>query len=144
MKDSSSDMSRATSGTPASPAAFSPTGASSKTPRRIASGSALSAASEQHDKLANGASLPTQLESLGAADRDGSVHSSDAGTDQSPSLSLLLSDDNHSQKDEGKETVEPWEAFKWTPLKKISDELYSEDVRRQSGLASVLAVSVTN
>ncbi|GAB5590440.1 hypothetical protein Unana1_05340 [Umbelopsis nana] len=40
-----------------------------------------------------------------------------------------------------KENVEPWEAFKWTPLRKISDDLHSEAVRHSGGLATVMAVS---
>lgn len=40
-----------------------------------------------------------------------------------------------------KENLEPWEAFKWTPLRKISDHLHSEAVRHSGGLATVMAVS---
>ncbi|CAG8447350.1 141_t:CDS:10 [Funneliformis mosseae] len=36
---------------------------------------------------------------------------------------------------------EPWEAFRWTPLSKISEHLYSSDTRQSEGLATVLAVS---
>ncbi|KAG1124197.1 hypothetical protein G6F42_009846 [Rhizopus arrhizus] len=36
--------------------------------------------------------------------------------------------------------AEPWEAFKWTPLTKISHQLYSDDIK-QSGLISVMTVS---
>ncbi|KAG9304504.1 hypothetical protein G9A89_020068 [Geosiphon pyriformis] len=36
---------------------------------------------------------------------------------------------------------EPWEAFKWAPLNKISDHLYSTSVRQSAGLPTVLAVS---
>ncbi|KAI8355142.1 Golgi CORVET complex core vacuolar protein 8-domain-containing protein [Blakeslea trispora] len=43
--------------------------------------------------------------------------------------------------DDGKGNMEPWEAFKWTPLIKISDQLYSEEMKRESGLISVMAVS---
>ncbi|RCI03453.1 Vacuolar protein sorting-associated protein 8, partial [Rhizopus stolonifer] len=41
----------------------------------------------------------------------------------------------------GNDNIEPWEAFKWTPLIKISDQLYSEEIKRESGLISVMAVS---
>jgi hypothetical protein len=40
-----------------------------------------------------------------------------------------------------KDNIEPWEAFKWTPLVKISDQLYSDDIRKESGLISVMVVS---
>jgi hypothetical protein len=40
-----------------------------------------------------------------------------------------------------KDNVEPWEAFKWTPLKKISDQLYSDAIKQESGLISVMVVS---
>ncbi|KAG1468723.1 hypothetical protein G6F56_003671 [Rhizopus delemar] len=36
--------------------------------------------------------------------------------------------------------AEPWEAFKWTPLVKISDQLYSDAIKQESGLISVMAV----
>ncbi|KAI7897400.1 Golgi CORVET complex core vacuolar protein 8-domain-containing protein [Mucor mucedo] len=42
---------------------------------------------------------------------------------------------------QSKENVEPWEAFKWTPLKKISDQLYSDAIKGESGLISVMVVS---
>ena len=61
-----------------------------------------------------------------------SRQSSEFGTfasDRSPSVSLMAED------------VEPWEAFKWTSLKKISDHLYADEMRRHNGLVSVLAVS---
>ncbi|KAI8374379.1 Golgi CORVET complex core vacuolar protein 8-domain-containing protein [Radiomyces spectabilis] len=57
---------------------------------------------------------------------------------QSPSLSQLVGEDSAL---EAKEGLEPWEAFKWTPLVKISDHLYSDATRMNSGLVSVLAVS---
>jgi WD40 repeat protein len=40
-----------------------------------------------------------------------------------------------------KDNLEPWEAFKWTPLRKISDHLHSEAVRHNGGLPTVIAVS---
>ncbi|RHZ52600.1 hypothetical protein Glove_460g50 [Diversispora epigaea] len=36
---------------------------------------------------------------------------------------------------------EPWEAFKWNPLNKISEHLYSPSVSQNAGLVTVLAVS---
>jgi hypothetical protein len=36
--------------------------------------------------------------------------------------------------------AEPWEAFKWTPLVKVSHQLYSNNIK-QSGLISVMTVS---
>ncbi|KAI8145911.1 Golgi CORVET complex core vacuolar protein 8-domain-containing protein [Fennellomyces sp. T-0311] len=129
--ESSSDISRATPGTPVSPATFSPTPSAitSKTPRRIASNPALSLASEHQAKLLNGTIIRSASEQ---DNRSGSRQSSEFGTfasDRSPSVSLLTED------------VEPWEAFKWTSLKKISDQLYADEMRRHNGLVSVLAVS---
>lgn len=43
--------------------------------------------------------------------------------------------------DNTKDNVEPWEAFKWTPLIKVSDQLYSSAIKQESGLISVMAVS---
>lgn len=40
-----------------------------------------------------------------------------------------------------KDNVEPWEAFKWTPLIKVSDQLYSPAIKQESGLVSVMVVS---
>ncbi|CAG8499382.1 17627_t:CDS:10, partial [Acaulospora colombiana] len=37
--------------------------------------------------------------------------------------------------------LEPWEAFRWAPLAKISEQLYSPDVSQNAGLVTVLAVS---
>ncbi|SAL95980.1 hypothetical protein [Absidia glauca] len=70
----------------------------------------------------------------------GSIHSYDAVSD--PSLSQLLAndDDDDRQGNEKQDDITS-EAFKWTPLLKISAHLYSKDVRRTSGLVSVLAVS---
>lgn len=42
---------------------------------------------------------------------------------------------------DGKENIEPWEAFSWTPLIKISDQLYSDAIKQESGLISVMVVS---
>jgi hypothetical protein len=41
----------------------------------------------------------------------------------------------------GKDNIEPWEAFSWTPLIKISDQLYSDAIKQESGLISVMVVS---
>lgn len=43
--------------------------------------------------------------------------------------------------DIAKDNVEPWEAFKWTPLIKVSDQLYSHAIKQESGLVSVMVVS---
>ncbi|KAF9969123.1 Vacuolar protein sorting-associated protein 8 [Actinomortierella ambigua] len=37
--------------------------------------------------------------------------------------------------------AEPWETFRWTPLAKLSDHLYSEEVKASLGLGTCLAVS---
>ncbi|OAD69130.1 hypothetical protein PHYBLDRAFT_85972, partial [Phycomyces blakesleeanus NRRL 1555(-)] len=71
-----------------------------------------------------------------------SHQSSDAGTQSDHSLSLsVLMNGTDSPQNESKDSVEPWEAFKWTPLLKISEQLYSDSVRKNSGLLTVLAVS---
>ncbi|KAI9264371.1 Golgi CORVET complex core vacuolar protein 8-domain-containing protein [Phascolomyces articulosus] len=143
--ESSSDISRATPGTPVSPGTFSPTppGITSKTPRRISSNPALSSlSSSDHphqytsSKLTNGSRAPSPaIVRSSTSEQDNaspSRQSSEFGTfasDRSPSSPLLAED------------VEPWEAFKWTSLKKISDQLYADDMRRHNGLVSVLAVS---
>lgn len=54
--------------------------------------------------------------------------------DSSRELSITMADND-------KENLEPWEAFKWTPLRKISDHLHSDAVRHSGGLATVMAVS---
>nr|CAG8473106.1 9731_t:CDS:10 [Entrophospora candida] len=36
---------------------------------------------------------------------------------------------------------EPWDAFRWKPMDKISDHLYSQNVSQSAGLPTVLAVS---
>lgn len=41
----------------------------------------------------------------------------------------------------GKENIEPWEAFKWMPLSKISSQLYSDAIKKESGLISVMIAS---
>ncbi|KAL9548901.1 hypothetical protein MBANPS3_005466 [Mucor bainieri] len=40
-----------------------------------------------------------------------------------------------------KDTIEPWEAFKWMPLSKISSQLYSDAIKKESGLISVMVAS---
>ncbi|KAM3583331.1 hypothetical protein VKS41_004245 [Umbelopsis sp. WA50703] len=59
---------------------------------------------------------------------------SNLNIDSSRELSITLGDTD-------KENLEPWEAFKWTPLRKISDHLHSDAVRHSGGLATVMAVS---
>ncbi|CAO3692358.1 unnamed protein product [Umbelopsis ramanniana] len=59
---------------------------------------------------------------------------SNINQDLSRELSMTLGE---SEKD----NLEPWEAFKWTPLRKISDHLHSEAVRHSGGLPTVMAVS---
>jgi hypothetical protein len=70
----------------------------------------------------------------------GSIHSYDAVSDPSLSQLLATDEDDERQGNEKQDDITS-EAFKWTPLLKISDHLYSKDVRRTSGLVSVLAVS---
>ncbi|KAG0190180.1 Vacuolar protein sorting-associated protein 8 [Apophysomyces sp. BC1034] len=52
-----------------------------------------------------------------------------------------LGDNNGILRSDSKDGPEPWEAFKWTPLVKISDQLYSDAIRNSSGLVSVITVS---
>ncbi|KAF7726811.1 Vacuolar protein sorting-associated protein 8 [Apophysomyces ossiformis] len=140
--DSSSDMSRMSAGTPASPAAhlsISPISSthtvspSPKSPRRTPDISG-------QDSRPSSATAVMQRYSPGGS--SASRHSSDFGnmSDKSSDLSVLLGDNNASRP-ESKDGPEPWEAFKWTRLEKISDQLYSEEIKRSSGLVSVLAVS---
>ncbi|KAI1313891.1 Vacuolar protein sorting-associated protein 8 [Mortierella claussenii] len=37
--------------------------------------------------------------------------------------------------------AEPWETFRWTPLLKLSDQLFSEEIKASSGLGTCIAVS---
>lgn len=139
-QDTPSNMSRATSGTPHSSAQMSPYPPSTRKAKRVTSYSTLSTSSLEQPRSSPGTPLRPRLDSpLGS-----SRHSSEIGTisDRSPPMSLLLAEESSVQLNEtGKENMEPWEAFKWTPLKKISDHIYAEHVKKQSGLASVLAVS---
>ncbi|KAI9478231.1 MAG: Golgi CORVET complex core vacuolar protein 8-domain-containing protein [Benjaminiella poitrasii] len=62
----------------------------------------------------------------------------DSSTSSSqPSFEMLESQSNATEN----ENIEPWEAFKWTPLVKISDQLYSDEMKKESGLVSVIVVS---
>lgn len=74
----------------------------------------------------SGHSLRQRLESS-AGDSD----SRQSSTEFNESLFLEDQQDN----------IEPWEAFKWTPLVKISDQIYSDDIKKESGLISVMVVS---
>ncbi|CAO3585498.1 unnamed protein product [Absidia cylindrospora] len=83
--------------------------------------------------IANSSHSLRRFDSSSAA---GSTHSYDAISD--PSLSQLLANDDDQDEKLGDMSSE---SFKWTPLVKISDHLYSKDVRQTSGLVSVMAVS---
>ncbi|KAF9216835.1 Vacuolar protein sorting-associated protein 8 [Podila verticillata] len=37
--------------------------------------------------------------------------------------------------------AEPWETFRWTPLLKLSDQLFSDEIKASSGLGTCIAVS---
>ncbi|KAG0275322.1 Vacuolar protein sorting-associated protein 8 [Linnemannia exigua] len=37
--------------------------------------------------------------------------------------------------------AEPWETFRWTPLLKLSDQLFSDDIKASTGLGTCIAVS---
>lgn len=64
-------------------------------------------------------------------------------TSQSPSQLFTTQQGSYSSSDLTIDGVqaEPWEAFRWTPLLKISDQLYSSDIKQESGLISVMSVS---
>ncbi|KAF9183247.1 Vacuolar protein sorting-associated protein 8 [Haplosporangium sp. Z 767] len=76
----------------------------------------------------------------------GSVASSSALTglqSRTSSISFSVSGINHS----GTHSpgpgagAEPWETFRWTPLLKLSDQLFSDDIKASSGLGTCIAVS---
>ncbi|KAI8352952.1 Golgi CORVET complex core vacuolar protein 8-domain-containing protein [Mortierella sp. GBAus27b] len=76
----------------------------------------------------------------------GSVASSSAFTGRhshnssvSYSVSGLHQSDSQSQGPGA--GAEPWETFRWTPLLKLSDHLFSEDIRASTGLGTCIAVS---
>ncbi|KAF9105660.1 Vacuolar protein sorting-associated protein 8 [Mortierella sp. GBA35] len=76
----------------------------------------------------------------------GSVASSSAITgrhSRTSSISFSVSGVNHSDSySPGPGAgAEPWETFRWTPLLKLSDQLFSDDIKASSGLGTCIAVS---
>ncbi|KAF9168823.1 Vacuolar protein sorting-associated protein 8 [Mortierella sp. AD011] len=76
----------------------------------------------------------------------GSVASSSALTGRhshTSSVSFSVSGLNHSDSHSPGpgSGAEPWETFRWTPLLKLSDQLYSEEIKASSGLGTCIAVS---
>ncbi|KAF9114740.1 Vacuolar protein sorting-associated protein 8 [Mortierella sp. AM989] len=76
----------------------------------------------------------------------GSVASSSALTgrrSRASSASFSITGLNHSEaQSPGQDSgVEPWETFRWTPLLKLSDQLFSEEIKASSGLGTCIAVS---
>ncbi|KAG0328132.1 Vacuolar protein sorting-associated protein 8 [Dissophora globulifera] len=76
----------------------------------------------------------------------GSVASSSALTGRhshTSSVSFSIAGLNHSDlTSQGPGTgAEPWETFRWTPLLKLSEQLFSEEIRASSGLGTCIAVS---
>ncbi|KAI7905949.1 Golgi CORVET complex core vacuolar protein 8-domain-containing protein [Cokeromyces recurvatus] len=63
----------------------------------------------------------------------------DSGTSSPQSSFDTL--ENQSNTTAEKENIEPWDAFKWTPLIKISSQLYSDQMKKENGLVSVIIVS---
>ncbi|KAG0358060.1 Vacuolar protein sorting-associated protein 8 [Gamsiella multidivaricata] len=77
----------------------------------------------------------------------GSVASSSAITGRhshtssvSFSIGGLNHSDSHSSQGPGA-GAEPWETFRWTPLLKLSEQLFSEEIKASSGLGTCIAVS---
>ncbi|CAO3646628.1 unnamed protein product [Cunninghamella blakesleeana] len=127
-EETSSDISKITPGTPTSPRPYSTNEATSSSTssvslRRVISQSSL-------------ASLKSAKRFDTSSITGDSIQSFDAISD--PSMSQLLGTEDNKYNDE---PSTPSEAFKWTPLKKISEHLYSKEIRQQSGLVSVLTVS---
>ncbi|KAF9568372.1 Vacuolar protein sorting-associated protein 8 [Mortierella alpina] len=76
----------------------------------------------------------------------GSVASSSALTgrhSQTSSISFSIAGLNHSEShSQGPGAgAEPWETFRWTPLTKLSEQLFSDEIKAQSGLGTCIAVS---
>ncbi|KAF9949559.1 Vacuolar protein sorting-associated protein 8 [Mortierella alpina] len=76
----------------------------------------------------------------------GSVASSSALTgrhSQTSSISFSIAGLNHSESHSPGPGAgaEPWETFRWTPLSKLSEQLFSEEIKAQSGLGTCIAVS---
>ncbi|KAF9365241.1 Vacuolar protein sorting-associated protein 8 [Mortierella sp. NVP85] len=76
----------------------------------------------------------------------GSVASSSALTgrhshNSSVSFSISGLNQSDSQSQGRGAGAEPWETFRWTPLLKLSDHLFSEEIRASSGLGTCIAVS---
>lgn len=76
----------------------------------------------------------------------GSVASSSALTgrhSRASSVSFSVSGMNHSESlSPGPGAgAEPWETFRWTPLLKLSEQLFSDEIKASSGLGTCIAVS---
>ncbi|KAF9354989.1 Vacuolar protein sorting-associated protein 8 [Mortierella sp. AD094] len=76
----------------------------------------------------------------------GSVASSSALTGRhshASSVSFSITGLNHSDSHSPGlgSGAEPWETFRWTPLLKLSDQLFSEEIKASSGLGTCIAVS---
>ncbi|KAI9250799.1 Golgi CORVET complex core vacuolar protein 8-domain-containing protein [Helicostylum pulchrum] len=110
--DSSSEMSKTSPGTPS----FS----STTPPHR-----------SQLSLLASPVSSNSIRQRLGSSTGDDSVSRNSSDFERSVFMNNDITKDN----------VEPWEAFKWTPLIKVSDQLYSPAIKQESGLVSVMVVS---
>ncbi|KAL0081040.1 Golgi CORVET complex core vacuolar protein 8-domain-containing protein [Phycomyces blakesleeanus] len=144
--DSSSDISRTSPNTPASPSTYSsaPVGSFSSVSASLPATPRRTSASPYFSLSENRTTSSPNFRRIGSSTGESSTshQSSDAGTQSDHSLSLsVLMNGTDSPQNESKDSVEPWEAFKWTPLLKISEQLYSDSVRKNSGLLTVLAVS---
>jgi hypothetical protein len=157
-KDSSDDISKSSApnailpgtlpGMPSSPALLSPSSANYSNMFSPSSSPLRRAPSNSPDAKSFPVSL---LRMKSSSPSVSSRHSSDMGI-QPSSDTLKGSPSSHLNNESSRElsitlgegekdNLEPWEAFKWTPLRKISDHLHSEAVRHSGGLATVIAVS---
>ncbi|KAI8979992.1 Golgi CORVET complex core vacuolar protein 8-domain-containing protein [Pilobolus umbonatus] len=94
--------------------------------------------------------MPSQL-SISSTPSSSSMQRLDSSAGESSSSISHLDSMDHSDsmmissdgtlRNIDRDNIEPWEAFRWTPLKKISDQLYSDAIKQESGLISVMAVS---
>ncbi|ORX61405.1 hypothetical protein DM01DRAFT_1299341 [Hesseltinella vesiculosa] len=82
-----------------------------------------------------------EMYSSSASSITGSLYSSDSVSDQPPISELLVQGEQRQLARKGGIGMIMSESFKWTPLAKISDHMYSKETRQTSGLVSVLSVS---
>ncbi|RUP52444.1 hypothetical protein BC936DRAFT_138358 [Jimgerdemannia flammicorona] len=133
---------------PQSPALIFPSSPTSITPptktRRSGSANSLVEALTRHPSLARLRGTPAGNSTTSLT----SGYSQTSSTDLSEGISALDAaallpggiSANLIADGMGRGKVEPWEAFRWTPLIKISDQVYCDVTRKSAGLPTVLAV----